>query len=97
MSIPSPLRRNLARGSPPRAPTPAVFDSERRPGRIVPGKWLLFASAHSIVDFSNGASVATLDMLEGLTTAGFDCQAFCTAKLDFQAGVCVENIVDSLH
>ena len=32
---------------------------------------ILFASAHSIVDFSNGASVATLDVLQGLTSFDF--------------------------
>ena len=47
-------------------------------------KKVLFAYAHSIVDYSNGASVATLDMLEGSTAAGFNCQAFCAGKLDFQ-------------
>jgi hypothetical protein len=97
MSIPSPLRRNLRRGSTLPAVVPAAYDSARRNGHPDPVKRLMFASAHSIVDFSNGASVATLDMLEGLTTAGFECQAFCTAKLDFQTEVCLENIVDSLH
>ena len=71
--------------------------SERRPGRPRPAKRVFFASAHSIVDFSNGASVATLDVLQGLTTAGFECQAFCAAKLDFQTEVCLESIVDSMH
>ena len=58
---------------------------------------ILFASAHSIVDFSNGASIATLDMLEGLTTAGFACQAFCAAKLDFQKEASLDEIVDAMH
>ena len=43
---------------------------------------ILFASAHAIVDFSNGASVATLDMLHGLCASGFRCCAFCMPKLD---------------
>ena len=71
--------------------------AERRPGRPRLANKILFASAHSIVDFSNGASVATLDVLQGLTTAGFECQAFCTAKLDFQTEVCLEEIVDSMR
>jgi glycosyltransferase involved in cell wall biosynthesis len=54
---------------------------------------VLFASAHSIVDFSNGASVATLDVLEGLATAGFECQAFCASKLDFQTEVRLEDVI----
>ena len=93
----SPLRRNLCRGPARQAVIPAVSGSERQPGGPGSAKKVLFASAHSIVDFSNGASVATLDMLEGLTTPGFECQAFCTAKLDFQTEVRLENIVDSLH
>ena len=63
----------------------------------LPQRKILFASAHSIVDFSNGASVATLDVLQGLGTAGFDCQAFCTSRLDFQQEVCLEQIVGDLR
>ena len=36
-----------------------------------PRRRILFASVHSVLDFSNGASVATLDVLQGLTTQGF--------------------------
>jgi glycosyltransferase involved in cell wall biosynthesis len=54
---------------------------------------VVFASSHSIVDFSNGASVATADMLQALSTAGFKRRAFCTPKLDFHAEVPVEEIV----
>ena len=59
-------------------------DLSRMPGRPGAARKILFASAHSIVDFSNGASVATPDVLQGLTTHGFDCQAPCTPKLDTQ-------------
>jgi hypothetical protein len=58
---------------------------------------VLFASAHSIVDFSNGASVATLDLLQRLASLGFETQAFCTPKLDFHHEVCFEKIVGDLH
>ena len=97
MSIPSPLSRNLCRGSIRRSATPDVDKPALRPAAPRPVKRILFASAHSIVDFSNGASIATLDMLEGLTTVGFDCQAFCAAKLDFQKEACLDEIVDALH
>jgi glycosyltransferase involved in cell wall biosynthesis len=60
-------------------------------------KRVLFASAHSILDFSNGASVATLDILQGLTTLGFECQAFCTAKMDLHTEVRFEKMIDDLH
>ena len=58
---------------------------------------ILFSSVHSILDFSNGASVATMDVLQGLTTLGFDCQAFCTAKLDLQSEVSFEKMIADLH
>ena len=32
---------------------------------------IFFASSHSIVDFSNGASVATLDVLQGIKIDNF--------------------------
>jgi hypothetical protein len=64
---------------------------------LSPRRKILFASAHSIVDFSNGASVGTLDMLHGLTTLGFDCQAFCTPKLDNVEEVCFEKIIGDLR
>jgi glycosyltransferase involved in cell wall biosynthesis len=60
-------------------------------------KRVLFASAHSIVDFSNGASVATLDLLQRLAALGFDSHAFCTPKLDFRHEVCFEKIVADLR
>jgi glycosyltransferase involved in cell wall biosynthesis len=58
---------------------------------------ILFASAHSIVDFSNGASVATLDVLQGLTSLGFESQAFCTLKLDLPHEAFFEEIIATLR
>ena len=58
---------------------------------------ILFSSVHSILDFSNGASVATMDVLQGLTTLGVECQAFCTAKLDLQSEVSFERMIADLH
>jgi hypothetical protein len=68
--------------------TSSVFDSSREAQRI------LFASAHSIVDFSNGASVATLGVLHGLCASGFECRAFCTPRLDLQKGTRLEHVLD---
>jgi hypothetical protein len=56
---------------------------------------IVFASAHSIVDFSNGASVATLDVLRALSRASFECEAFCTPKLDLQEMSDLEDIIGS--
>ena len=72
-------------------------NADRGAGQCCTGLRVLFASAHSIVDFSNGASVATLDVLQGLSAEGFDCQAFCTSRLDFQQEVCLEQIVGDLR
>ena len=75
--------------------------SKTDPGRVrldqSPRRRILFASAHSVLDFSNGASVATLDVLQGLAACGFECQAFCTAKLDLQTEVSVEKMIGELH
>ncbi len=60
--------------------SPPIADD---PGRHVK---ILFASAHSVVDSSNGAAVATLDALRGLA-----CEAFCTASLDFPGDVHIEE------
>jgi glycosyltransferase involved in cell wall biosynthesis len=67
------------------------------PGKPYPGRKILFASSHSIVDFSNGVSVATFDVLQGLVPLGFDCQAFCTSKLDFRGEVQLEQFIADLH
>jgi hypothetical protein len=58
---------------------------------------ILFASVHSVLDFSNGASVATMDLLQGLTMLGFECQAFCAAKLDLHSEVSFEKMIGDLH
>ncbi len=68
-------------------PLESRIEANPRPGQTRrSARKILFASVHSIVDFSNGASVATLDVLQGLTPHGFECQAFCTAKLDLRDG-----------
>jgi hypothetical protein len=46
-----------------------------------------------IVVPSNGAAVATLDVLQGLAASGFESQAFCTSKLDLHADVSLEKII----
>jgi len=66
-------------------------------GRSAPARKVLFASAHSIVDFSNGASVATLDVLQGLISHGFESHAFCTPKLDLPHETCFEQIIGDLR
>jgi glycosyltransferase involved in cell wall biosynthesis len=68
------------------------MDFPREPLRC-PGRGILFASAHAIVDPSNGASVATLGMLQGLACSGFEAHAFCTLKLDLPHEVNLEQLI----
>jgi glycosyltransferase involved in cell wall biosynthesis len=58
-----------------------------------PARKVLFASAHSIIDPSSGASVATLDLLQGLASAGFESRAFCTLKLDLPCEASLEKVI----
>jgi hypothetical protein len=70
------------------APSSFVLGATPLPDALQRTRKVLFASAHSIVDFSNGASVATLDVLQGLAMSGFDAQAFCTPKLGLSHEAC---------
>jgi glycosyltransferase involved in cell wall biosynthesis len=45
-------------------------------------KKIVFASPHSIIDYSNGAAIATLHALQFLGKQGFECQSFCGSYLD---------------
>jgi glycosyltransferase involved in cell wall biosynthesis len=45
-------------------------------------KKIVFVSPHSIVDFYNGAAIATVHSLQLLQRQGFECQAFCGSRLD---------------
>jgi hypothetical protein len=37
--------------------------------------------------------VASLDVLRALGSAGFECQAFCTSRLDFREDVLLEKLI----
>jgi glycosyltransferase involved in cell wall biosynthesis len=93
MPAPSALAPNLYRGSAFPTADREISEAAWRSYRPRPVKRILFASAHSIVDSSNGASVATLDALYGLRATGFECQAFCSCKLDFKTDVRFEDVV----
>ncbi len=77
--------------------SPVALNTTPAPFPVQCARKVLFASAHSIVDFSNGASVASLDLLQGLAASGFRCQAFCTPKLDFHQEVSFERIIGDLR
>ncbi len=63
-----------------------------RPG----ARRVIFASAHSLLDCSSGAAVASLDLLGGLAATGCQCQAFCTPRLDFHREVCFERMIGEM-
>jgi glycosyltransferase involved in cell wall biosynthesis len=60
--------------------------SPKRPVRKV-----AFVSPHCLVDFTNGAATATLDGLQLLQSLGFECQVFCSSRLDAWEEVRLED------
>jgi glycosyltransferase involved in cell wall biosynthesis len=70
--------------------------SVRGPGENGRPRKIVFASGHSVLDFSSGAAVASMDLLQGLAASGFLCQAFCSPKLDFDHDVPLEEMVAKL-
>ena len=43
---------------------------------------IAFVSPHCLVDFSNGAAIATREGLKLLAAQGIECMAFCGTRLD---------------
>jgi hypothetical protein len=56
--------------------------SRRQAGPFRINRTVLLASAHCLIDCSNGNAVATLDLLQALAGCGLSCHAFCTTRLD---------------
>lgn len=54
---------------------------------------IAFASPHCLVDFTNGAATATLDALVCLQSLGFDCEAYCSSRLDSWEEVVVDELL----
>ncbi len=52
-----------------------------------------FVSPHCILDFTNGAATATLDGLALLARSGFQCQVFCSSRMDSWEEVLVEEVL----
>jgi hypothetical protein len=54
---------------------------------------IAFVSSHCVLDFTNGAAIATRDGLRALIEQGFECQAFCGTRLDdAQEGLLQESL-----
>ncbi len=45
------------------------------------------------MDFTNGAATATLDALALLARSGFECQVFCSSRMDAWEEVLVEEVL----
>ena len=58
-----------------------------------PVRKIAFVSPHCVLDFTNGAATATLDGLALLARSGFECQAFCSSRIDAWEEVLVEEIL----
>ena len=52
-----------------------------------------FVSPHCVMDFTNGEATATLDALALLARSGFECQAFCSSRMDAWEEVLVEEVL----
>jgi glycosyltransferase involved in cell wall biosynthesis len=59
-------------------------------------KRVVFASEYCLLDSSSGAALATAQCLQFLASCGFQCQAFCGARLDFTEEVCFEETLSRL-
>ncbi len=58
---------------------------------------LLFASIHSHLNPSSGAALATRDLLEVLSTRGWDCRALCCGVLDYERETPLDEVVAALE
>jgi glycosyltransferase involved in cell wall biosynthesis len=58
---------------------------------------LLFASTHCYVDPSSGAALATRELLELLSTRGWDCRALACGVLDYQENTPLENVLEAIE
>jgi glycosyltransferase involved in cell wall biosynthesis len=54
---------------------------------------IAFVSPHCIIDYYNGASIATLQALQLLQTLGFECQAFCGSQLDAPRETSIDDLL----
>ncbi|MGO9108439.1 MAG: glycosyltransferase [Thermoguttaceae bacterium] len=75
----------LPEGDGTRSPTP--LPKGARTSKVA------FVSPHCVLDFTNGAATATLDGLALLARSGFECQAFCSSRMDAWEEVLVEEVL----
>ena len=58
---------------------------------------LLFASTHCYLDPSSGAALATRELLELLSTRGWDCRALACGVLDYQENTPLEDVLAAIE
>jgi hypothetical protein len=58
---------------------------------------LLFASIHSYLDPSSGASLATRELLELLAARDWDCRAFTCGVLDYAQETPLEEVLTAIE
>ncbi|MHB9049793.1 MAG: glycosyltransferase, partial [Pirellulales bacterium] len=68
-----------------------LFGGRPKGAWLRPIRRIVFASPHSLVDYFNGAAIATSQGLECLQRQGFECQAFCGSRLDAPEELLVEE------
>jgi hypothetical protein len=76
-------------------PTPGIALTYSA-GVDMPDHRLLFASTHSYLDLSSGAALATRELLELITSRGWDCRALTCGVLDYQEETPLENVLASM-
>jgi glycosyltransferase involved in cell wall biosynthesis/GT2 family glycosyltransferase len=64
--------------------------------RSRPVKKIAFVSTHCVIDYTNGAAVATFAGIKALTAQGFECQAFCATQFDAREAVDINKVMTRL-
>ena len=62
-------------------------NSRRAGGGTEYGRKIVFVAPHCLIDPTSGAAVATAQAMRFLQTLGFQCRAFCGARLDLPEDV----------
>jgi glycosyltransferase involved in cell wall biosynthesis len=74
-----------------------IFANGQRKARGSKVHKIAFVSPHCVIDYFNGASIATVQALQFLHELGFECQAFCGSRLDTPGESLVEEQLARQH
>jgi glycosyltransferase involved in cell wall biosynthesis len=70
-----------------------LFGGRPKKAWLSPVNRIVFASPHSLIDFYNGAAIASAHALQLLKKQGFDCEVFCGSRLDAPGESLVEELL----